>query len=115
MKTMTTPRSRMILTVTALGLALLVACKPDPKECFEKGDEKACQALCETGKPELLPTCYEMRARQVQACADGKGDCTEACKNWQNAQVVEDTKKIYVAKLGSDAKVAAITKACAGK
>lgn len=103
--------------IGALGfVALLVTvagCGDDPKACFEQGDAKACQAICDTGKPDALPACYEIRAREALACADSKGDCAKACANWKNAQLSADTvKKIYIAKLGSDAKVAALEQKC---
>ena len=112
-------RSRMrvqIQLTASLAIALLAfGCKPDPRECLEKGDEKACQALCSTGKPELDATCYETRARAVVACVDGKTDCTEPCKSWGNAQLSgEDVRNYYVAKLGSPARVALVTKKCGG-
>jgi len=103
----------VVVAVTGLVGLLVVACKPNPSECIEKGDEKACQALCDTGKAELLSTCYEIRAREAAACADGKGDCTKACANWANAQAGGDSiKNFYVAKLGSEAKVAALNARC---
>jgi hypothetical protein len=104
------------MLVAGLGLfvlLLVVACKPNPSECLDKGDEKACQALCDTGKPELLNTCYEMRAREALSCADGKGDCTKACENWKTAQSTDNIKGFYVAKLGSTDKVTALSARCA--
>jgi hypothetical protein len=100
-----------------LGLVALLAglggCGDNAKDCYEKGDAKACQAICDTGKPDALPSCYEIRARETLACADGKGDCAKGCANWKNAQIgSDDIKKIYIAKLGSDAKVAALDKKC---
>jgi hypothetical protein len=87
------------------------------KACFDQGDEKACNAVCETGKSDAVTAsaCYEIRARAALACADGKGDCTAPCKNWNDTLSSEDIHKHYVAKLGSAAKVAAMTKACAKK
>ena len=113
-----TSRPRQILTRLAPVLALVAvmllvaACKPDPSECTEKGDESACNELCETGKPEFAPLCYEMRTRKVEACVDKDADCAQACELWKNAVVSDTTKDYYVAKLGSDAKVAALTKKC---
>jgi hypothetical protein len=111
-------RSKVVgVALVVVGvIALVPACKPNPSECYDKGDEKACQALCQTGKPEYTPTCFEIRARGVAACADGKGDCTTACESWKNAQASsDDIKNVYIAKLGSEAKVAAIKAKCAGK
>lgn len=103
--------------IGALGLIALLAalggCGDDPKACYDKGDAKACQAICDTGKQDAIPACYEMRARETLACADGKGDCVKGCANWKNAQISADTiKKIYIAKLGTDAKVAALEQKC---
>jgi hypothetical protein len=100
-----------------LGLvALLVAlagCGDDTKDCYEKGVEKACQAICDTGKPGATPACFEIRAREALACVDGKGDCAKACANWKNAKLMsDDVKNVYIAKLGTDAKVAALEKKC---
>lgn len=111
-------RTKWVVTGLSLTLAAIAAtgCKPDPKDCYEKGDEKACNTLCGSGGQEFEAACYEMRARSVLACADGKADCTQACTYWKNAQIsAENVKNIYVAKLGSEAKVAAVNKACAGK
>jgi hypothetical protein len=101
-----------IATLTTLA-AFTMGCN-DAKACYEKGDEKACNSICETGTPEAKPACFEMRAREVAACADGAGDCTKACASWKNAQIGGDDeiKNIYVAKLGSEAKVAAIKGKC---
>lgn len=94
-------------------LAALGGCGDNAKDCYEKGDAKACQALCDTGKPEVLASCYEIRARETLACVDGKGDCAKGCLNWKNAQLSADAiKKIYIAKLGTDAKVAALEQKC---
>ena len=100
--------------IALLGAAAaLGGCGDNAKDCYEKGDAKACQALCETGKPDVLASCYEIRARETLACVDGKGDCGKGCANWKNAQAGPDEiKKIYVAKLGSDAKVAALERKC---
>jgi len=103
--------------IGGLGLiALLLAvggCGDDAKDCYEKGDAKACQALCETGKPDVIASCFEIRARETLACVDGKGDCAKGCANWKNAQLSSDQiKNVYIAKLGSDAKVAALEKKC---
>jgi hypothetical protein len=106
--------SVVVVMMSLLAVAMFAACKPNPSECLEKGDEKACQALCDTGKPELLNTCYEMRARDALTCADGKGDCTKACENWKSAQSSDNIKSFYVAKLGSTDKVTALSARCAG-
>jgi hypothetical protein len=103
--------------IGALGLVILLAalggCGDDAKDCYEKGDATACRAVCETGKEGALPACYEIRARETLACVDGKGDCVKACTNWKNAQASSDEiKKIYIAKLGTDAKVAALEQKC---
>ena len=100
-----------------LGLVALLAavggCGDNAKDCYEKGDAKACQAICETGKPDALPSCYEIRARETLACVEGKGDCAKACTNWKNAKLSSDAiKNIYIAKLGTDAKVAALEQKC---
>jgi hypothetical protein len=100
-----------------LGLIALLAavggCGDNAKDCYEKGDAKACSAICNTGKPDALPACYEIRARETLACAEGKGDCVKACANWKNAQAGgDDIKKFYIAKLGTDAKVAALEQKC---
>lgn len=96
-----------------LVIASLATGCNDAKACYEKGDEKACQAVCETGKPDAKPACYEIRAREVLACADGKGDCTAACASWTSAKAgAADVKDIYVAKLGSESKVAVIEGKC---
>ena len=59
-------------------------------------------------KPEVIASSYEIRGRETLARADGKGVCVKGCANWKNAQMSADAiKKIYIAKLGSDAKVAA--------
>lgn len=104
-------------SIGRLGLIALLAalggCGDDPKACYEKGEAKACQAICDTGKPEALGACFEIRARETLACADGKGDCVKGCANWKNAQIGADQiKKIYIAKLGTDAKVAALEQKC---
>lgn len=103
--------------IGALGLvALLVTlagCGDDPKACYDKGDAKACQAICETGKQDAVAACYEIRARETLACADGKGDCVKGCTNWRNAKLSSDMiRNIYIAKLGTDAKVAALEQKC---
>ena len=108
---------RIMKILGALGLvALLVTvggCGEDPKACYEKGDAKACQAICETGKQDAVPACYEIRARETLACAEGKGDCAKGCANWKNAKLSSDTiKNVYIAKLGTDAKVAALEQKC---
>ena len=105
------------MTIIAMlgAIALLVAvagCGDDAKDCYEKGDNAACRAVCETGKPDALPACYEIRAREALACVDGKGGCATACANWKNAKVTDAVKNIYVAKLGTDAKVAALEQKC---
>lgn len=102
--------------VLALALAAFPACKPNPSECYEKGNAKACESLCETGKQEHMPACFEMRARMAVACVDGKGDCTAACDAWKNAGASsEDVKNVYVAKLGTDARVKALDAKCGTK
>ena len=103
-----------LVFIALLGAAAaLGGCGDNAKDCYEKGDAKACQALCETGKPDVLASCYEIRARETLACVDGKGDCGKGCANWKNAQASsEEIKKIYIAKLGSDTKVAALEKKC---
>jgi hypothetical protein len=94
-------------------LAVLGSCGDDAKDCYDKGDAKACQAVCDTGKPDALGACYEIRTREALACADGQGDCAKGCANWKNAQIGPDqVKKFYIAKLGSDAKVAALEQKC---
>jgi hypothetical protein len=100
-----------------LGLVALLAalggCGDNAKDCYEKGDAKACQAVCDTGKPDARPACFEIRARETLACADGKGDCAKGCLNWKNAKLsADEVKKIYIAKLGTDAKVAALEQKC---
>jgi hypothetical protein len=105
-------RSRKTMLSLILALTSLITACNKAADCYEKGDEKACQAVCETGKPDALPACYEIRARGALACVDGKGDCTSACANWSSAKVSEDVKKIYVAKLGSGTKVAALDAKC---
>ena len=100
-----------------MGLVALLAavggCGDNPQDCYEKGDAKACQAICDTGKPDAVGACYEIRARETLACADGKGDCVKGCTNWRNAKLSADTiKNIYIAKLGTDAKVAALEQKC---
>lgn len=104
--------ARLITVLAALAL-LVSACKPNPADCYEKGDEQACNAICETGEDGSLMACYELRARQVEACAAGKGDCKTACELWQNAAGQEQIRGFYLAKLGTDEKVAKITKDCA--
>ena len=108
---------RIMKIVGAVGLvALLVTlggCGEDPKACYEKDDAKACQAICETGKQDAVPACYEIRARETLACAEGKGDCAKGCANWKNAKLSSDSiKNVYIAKLGTDAKVAALEQKC---
>lgn len=103
--------------IGALGLVALLAtvagCGDNAKDCYEKGDAKACQAVCETGKPDAIPACYEIRAREALACAEGKGECVKACASWKNAKASPETiKNIYIAKLGTDAKVAALEQKC---
>jgi len=105
--------ARSILMLVGVAVLALAACKPNPADCYEKGDEKACNAICETGEEGALPACYELRARQVEACANGQGDCKAACDLWANGKVSEETRNIYVAKLGSDAKVSALESRCA--
>jgi hypothetical protein len=107
----------IVLAVPLFACAVAASgCKPNPSDCYDKGDEKACRALCETGKQEYEATCYEIRARAVVACVDGKGDCTEACKSWNNALISpENIKNVYIAKLGSDARVEAAKKKCGSK
>lgn len=104
------------LGLIALLAAVVVAvggCGDDAKDCYEKGDNTACRAICETGKPDGLPACYEIRAREALACVDGKGDCAKACANWKDAKASSDAiKNIYIAKLGTDAKVAALETKC---
>ena len=99
-----------------LGLIAVLAvggCGDNTKDCYEKGDESACRAVCETGKPEGRPACFEIRAREALACADGKGDCVKACASWKNAKLSsDDIKNIYIAKLGTEAKVAALEQKC---
>lgn len=105
---------KIVGALSLIGLlAALGGCGDNAKDCYDKGDAKACQAICETGKPDALGACYEIRARETLACADGKGDCTKACTNWKNAQAGGDQiKKFYIAKLGTDAKVAALEAKC---
>ena len=78
-----------------LGVVLLLAAacgkSADPSAC-EKGDDKACQSLCETGKPETQHYCYTARARQVKACAEKDVDCPAACALWKDAVVSETTR-----------------------
>lgn len=105
--------ARNVLILSGVLLLGLLACKPNPADCYEKGDEKACQAICDTGEEGSLMACYEMRARQVEACVDGKGDCQAACTLWTGAVGHEDVEGFYVAKLGSEEKVAAIRQKCA--
>jgi hypothetical protein len=107
-------------SIGTLGLIALLAavavgvggCGDNAKDCYDKGDAKACSAICETGKPDALPACYEVRAREALACAEGKGDCAKSCANWKNAKVADNIKNIYIAKLGTDAKVAALEQKC---
>jgi len=102
----------LMAALAAVAVAL-GGCGDNAKDCYEKGDAQACRAVCETGKPDALPACYEIRARETLACVDGKGDCAKACANWKNAKASADTiKNIYIAKLGTDAKVAALEAKC---
>ena len=102
------------LAIILAAVAVTVGgCGDNAKDCYEKGDAAACRSVCETGKPDALPACYEIRARETLACVDGKGDCAKACANWKNAKASADTiKNIYIAKLGTDAKVAALEAKC---
>lgn len=104
------------LGLIALLAAVAVAvggCGDNAKDCYEKGDAKACQAVCETGKPDARAACFEIRARETLACVDGKGDCAKGCANWKDAKLSSDlVKNIYIAKLGTDAKVAALEQKC---
>jgi hypothetical protein len=93
---------------------LLSACEASPSDCVDKGDMEACNSLCNTGKEEFLPLCYEERARKVAACADANTDCPGACQLWKDAAANETASTAYRAKLGSDAKVAAINAKCGG-
>ena len=108
-------RDRMMVVAVACVL-LLGACKNNAKACYEEGDNDACRAVCETGKPENDMACYEMRARALEKCVDGKADCTDACQAWKNAKISTDTiRNYYVAKLGSEAKVATANTKCGVK
>jgi hypothetical protein len=103
---------RTLLLLCASLLA--IACKPNPSKCTEQGDESACNELCDTGKEEYQPLCYEMRTRKVEACVDKDTDCAAACDLWKNAIIDETIKNYYVAKLGTEAKVATLEKKCGG-
>lgn len=101
------------LVVLACGIGTLVGCKDKGAACFNEGDESACNALCETGKPEHQSACFEMRARSLVSCVDGKADCAAGCTAWKNAQASsEDVRNVYVAKLGTEAKVKAANAKC---
>ena len=97
-----------LIALAALGLSL--ACTPDPATCYDAGDEKACNALCDTGEPTHRLACSEIRARNLVACADGQGDCKSACADWKNAEDDKERAALYVTKLG--AKAAALKDKC---
>ncbi len=103
--------ARLGMALTLL-LLLSASCKPNPADCFDKGDEKACQAICDTGEEGTLGACYEMRARSVAACAGGTGDCKAACDLWQKSESQPDVRSLYVAKVGSAAKMTTLVKTC---
>lgn len=94
-------------------LLVVAACQPSPADCVDKGDIEACRKLCDTGKEEFLPLCYEERARKIEACVDKDADCAAACTEWTNAGPDDPGGKAYRAKLGSDAKVAKMDETCA--
>lgn len=70
---------RTILLLASCGVVGVASgCKPDPDECFEQGDREACSELCDRSETRSdYIACYEMRARQVGACAGGD---EEACE-----------------------------------
>jgi hypothetical protein len=94
------------------SLLLAAACQASPADCLDKGDIAACNSLCETGKEEFLPLCYEERARKVQACAEKDADCAAACGLWKDSEANEVARNAYRAKLGADDKVAALQAKC---
>lgn len=105
-----------VMTVTVASALLLGACKDKAKACYEEGDNDACRALCETGKPENDMACYETRARALASCVDGKSDCAAPCASWKDAKIsTEQVRNYYVAKLGTEAKVAEANKRCGTK
>jgi hypothetical protein len=106
----------MIKTIAILSVMAVLGCsKPDAKACLDKGEASACNELCETGKPEYRLLCFEMRGREIEACANGKGDCTKACQSWRNAEGDDEVSMLYRGKLGSDERVAQFTKSCEAK
>lgn len=111
---MTSTRRALTASAIALLVSAMCSCKPNPADCYEKGDEKACNRLCETGAEQYLATCYEMRARVVEACVDGGGDCEKACALWRLAGPDDLSRKVYVGKLASAKRVKAMEKKCAG-
>jgi hypothetical protein len=105
----------MARTMSVLLALCLSACGTNPADCYDKGNEQACNDLCNTGKEENLMACYELRARAVAACADGKGDCARPCEAWVSSESMDQVRGFYVAKLGSEDKVAAINTKCGPK